>query len=387
MISSGLLFRARLRRIERETASSQRIPLLSSVLAPTKSERNDSVRRHPMPEPVPRRMRQLASDTYAGICPEALRAIAEANQGHASPYGDDPWTARATALLCELFETDCEVYFVGTGTAANALALASICQPYHSVLCHSDAHIQTDECGAPEFMGQGLKLIPIAGEHGKLTPASIQEAAARRRDVHSSKPRAVSISQATEVGTVYNVPETRAIGDMAHDLGLKLHVDGARFANAMAALDLPPRAITWQAGVDVLCFGGTKNGMAAGDAIIFFDRTLAADFAYRRKQAGQLTAKMRFHTAPWIAMRESGAWRTNALHANRMAQRLEAELQTLPGVQILPPVEANAVFVQFPAGWSDALHAHGWHYYSIADGDRLMCSWDSTEDDIATLIA
>jgi len=265
--------------------------------------------------------------------------------------------------------------------------LASICQPYHSVICHVDAHIQTDECGAPEFMGQGLKLVPIAGEHGKLTPASIQEAGARRRDVHSSKPRAVSISQATEVGTVYNVPEVRAIGDMAHDLGLKLHVDGARFANAMAALDLPPRAITWQAGVDVLCFGGTKNGMAAGDAIIFFDRTLAADFAYRRKQAGQLTAKMRFHTAPWIAMLESGAWRTNALHANRMAQRLEAELQTLPGVQILHPVEANAVFVQFPAGWSDALHAHGWHYYSIADGDRLMCSWDSTEDDIATFIA
>jgi threonine aldolase len=340
-----------------------------------------------MSNAVPRRMRQLASDTYAGICPEALQAIAEANQGHASPYGDDPWTARAAALLRELFETDCEVFFVGTGTAANALALAAMCQPYHSVICHADAHIQTDECGAPEFMGQGLKLIPIAGEHGKLTPASVQEAAARRRDVHSSKPRAVSISQATEVGTVYSVPEIRAIGDMAHDLSLKLHFDGARLSNAMAALDLPPRAITWQAGVDVLCFGGTKNGMAAGDAIIFFERTLAADFAYRRKQAGHLGAKMRFLAAPWVAMLESGAWRTNALHANRMAQRLEAELRTLPGVHILHPVEANAVFVQFPAGWSDALHARGWQYYSIAGGDRLMCSWDTIDDDIAAFTA
>ena len=339
-----------------------------------------------MSEAAPRRSRQLASDTYAGICPEALQAIVEANHGHASPYGDDPWTARATTLLCELFETDCEVFFVGTGTAANALALAAICEPYHSVLCLADAHIQTDECGAPEFMGCGLKLVPILGEHEKLTPASIQEAAARRRDVHSSKPRVVSISQATEVGTVYNVTEIRALGDIAHDLGLKLHVDGARFANAMARLDLPPRAITWQAGVDVLCFGGTKNGMAAGDAIIFFDRTLAADFAYRRKQAGQLFAKMRFMAAQWVAMLESGAWRTNARHANAMAQRLEAELRALPGVQVLHPVEANAVFVQFPAGWSDALHARGWHYYSIADGDRLMCSWDTTEEDITALI-
>jgi threonine aldolase len=290
-------------------------------------------------------------------------------------------------LLRELFETDCEAFFVGTGTAANALALASICQSYHSVICHADAHIQTDECGAPEFMGQGLKLTPITGAHGKLTPASIQEAAARRRDVHSSKPRAVSISQATEVGTVYSATEIRSIGDVAHDLGLKLHVDGARFANAMATLDLPPRAITWQAGVDVLCFGGTKNGMAAGDVIIFFDRTLAADFVYRRKQAGQLFAKMRYIVAPWVAMLESRAWRTNALHANRMALRLEAELRTLPGTRILHPVEANAVFVQFPAGWTDALHARGWQYYSIADGDRLMCSWDTTEEDIAALIA
>jgi threonine aldolase len=340
-----------------------------------------------MSDLAPRRSRQLASDTYAGICPEALRAIAEANHGHASPYGDDPWTARATKLLCELFETDCDVFFVGTGTAANALALAAICEPYHSVLCQADAHIQTDECGAPEFMGGGLKLVPISGEHGKLTPTTIQEAAARRRDVHSSKPRAVSISQATEVGTVYTASEIQSIGDTAHDLGLKLHVDGARFANALATLDLPPRAVSWQAGVDVLCFGGTKNGMAAGDAIIFFDRALATDVAYRCKQAGQLFAKMRFLAAPWVALLESGAWRTNARHANALAKHLETELRAVAGVQVLHPVEANAVFVQFPTGWSDALHARGWQYYSIADGDRLMCSWDTNEDDIAALVA
>src|SRR5438477_6549845 len=199
----------------------------------------------------PPRERQLASDTYAGICPEALRAIAEANQGHAAPYGDDPWTARATELLRELFEMDCAVFFVSTGTAANALALAAMCQPHHSVLCHADAHIQTDECGAPEYAGRGLKLVPIAGNHGKLTPAQIKEAAARRRDVHSSKPHAVSISEASELGTVYTAAEIRAIADTAHDLGLRLHVDGARFANAVATFDVPPRAITWQAGVDV----------------------------------------------------------------------------------------------------------------------------------------
>jgi threonine aldolase len=331
------------------------------------------------------RVRQLASDTYAGICPEALQAIAEANEGHASPYGDDPWTARATELLCNLFETDCSVFFVGTGTAANALALAAMCQPYHSVLCHADAHIQTDECGAPEYAGRGLKLVPILGDHGKLTPESIREAAGRRRDVHSSKPRAVSISQATEVGTVYSGAEIRAIGDTAHNLGLRLHVDGARFANALATLDLPPRALTWQAGVDILCFGGTKNGMAEGDAIIFFNRTLAEDFAYRQKQAGHLLAKSRFITAPWAAMLESGGWLKNARHANAMAKRLEKELQGFTGVRVLHPVEANAVFVQFPPGWSDALRQRGWQYYTIADGDRLMCSWDTDAEDIAAL--
>jgi threonine aldolase len=332
------------------------------------------------------RERQLASDTYAGICPEALAAIAAANRGHASPYGDDPWTARAGDLLRELFETDCAVSFVGSGTAANALALAALCRSYHSVLCHVDAHIQTDECGAPEYAGHGLKLVPIAGEQGKLTPAAVREAASRRRDVHSSKPGVVSVSQATEVGIVYTAAELRALGETARELGLRLHVDGARFANALATLNVAPKEISWQAGVDVLCFGGTKNGMPASDAILFFDQALAEDFNYRRKQAGHLLAKLRFVAAPWMAMLESGAWLRNAQHANAMAKRLEVELRRFPDMRILYPVEANAVFVRLPPGWSDALHQRGWHYYSIADGDRLMCSWDTEEEDITALV-
>jgi threonine aldolase len=339
-----------------------------------------------MSDVAPRATRQLASDTYAGICPEALQAMEQANRGHASPYGDDDWTARAEALLRNLFETECQVFFVATGTAANSLALAALCQSYHSVLCHADSHIQTDECGGPEYAGRGIKLTPVLGEHGKLTPAAIRQAAGRRRDVHSHKPRALSISQATELGTVYTADEMAVLGETARELGLRLHVDGARFANAVATLAAPPKALTWQAGVDVLCFGGTKNGMAVGDAIIFFQAALAAEFAYRQKQAGHLLAKTRYLAAPWVAMLESGAWLRNARHANAMAKRLERELQTIPQMRGLHPVEANAVFVRMPAGWSEELHRRGWHYYSIAEGDRLMCSWDTEETDIAGLM-
>jgi threonine aldolase len=332
-------------------------------------------------------VRQLASDTYAGICPEAFAALQEANRGHAPAYGDDPWTARATALLGEFFEADCAVFFVPTGTASNSLALAALCQSYHSVICHADAHVQTDECGGPEYAGRGIKLVPIPGRDGKLTPSLVREAAAKRRDVHSHKPGALSLSQATEVGTVYGVEELRALGEAARELGLRVHVDGARFANALATLRVPPRALTWQAGVDVLCFGGTKNGLAAGDAIVLFNRDLARDFEYRRKQAGHLQAKMRFVAAPWVALLESGAWLRNAEHANAMARRLEGQLHGLPGLRVLHPVQANAVFVQMPPPWTDALHQRGWHFYTIADGERLMCSWDTQPADVDAFVA
>jgi threonine aldolase len=332
---------------------------------------------------TPHPARQLTSDTYAGICPEALQALQEANHGHAPSYGDDAWTARATALLRGFFETDCAVFLVPTGTAANALALAALCQPYHSVLCHADAHIQTDECGAPEYAARGIKLVPLPGEQGKLQPEIVRRAADRGRDVHSHQPGVLSLSQASEAGTVYTVEEVHALGAVAHSLGLRVHMDGARFANALATLQVPPRALTWQAGVDVLCFGSTKNGLAAGDAVVFFDQGLAEGFAYRRKQAGHLQAKLRFVAAGWVGLLESGAWLRNAEHANALARQLETALQTLPGLRVLYPVQANAVFVQLPRAWAEGLHQRGWHFYTIAGGERLMCSWDTEPADIA----
>lgn len=334
--------------------------------------------------PVPRR--QLASDTWAGLCPEALQAMQQANGPHTAAYGDDPWTEKAVACLQRFFETDCAVFFVLTGTAANALALAAMCQSYHSVLCHADAHIQTDECGAPEFFGRGIKLLPIATPHGKLDPASIRAAAARRRDIHSHRPQVISLSQATEVGTVYSVEELHAIGETARALNLYVHMDGARLANALATLGVPAKAVTWQAGVDVLCLGGTKNGTALGDVILFFNPQLAKHFEYRRKQAGHLFSKMRFLTAPWAALLESGCWMQHAQHANDMARLLERHLRTFPEVRIVQPVQANAVFVKMPAAWNIALQERGWHYYTIADAERLMCCWDTQPEDIAAFV-
>jgi threonine aldolase len=330
--------------------------------------------------------RQFASDTYAGICPEALAALQEANHGHAPAYGDDRWTARAISLLRELFETDCEVFFVATGTAANALALAGLCQSYHSVFCHADAHIQTDECGAPEYAARGIKLVPVSGEHGKLSPEPVRLAAAQRRDVHSHKPGVLSLSQATESGTVYGVDELHTLAAKARELGLALHMDGARFANALATLHVSAKEITWRSGVDVLSLGGTKNGLAAGDAIVFFNRERAREFEYRRKQAGHLLAKMRFIAAPWVALLESGAWLRNAEHANDMARRLERELREVAGLRIVYPVQANAVFVQMPDRWAHILHERGWHFYTVAGAERLMCSWDTQEADIEALM-
>lgn len=330
--------------------------------------------------------RQLASDTYAGICPDALSALEEANHGHASPYGDDPWTARAQTRLREFFEIDCTAFFVATGTAANALALAALCQSYHSVLCHADAHVQTDECGAPEYAARGIKLVPLAGAQGKLDPALVRRAVGGGHDVHSHKPGVLSLSQATEAGTVYTPDEVRELGTVARELGLKVHMDGARFANALASLRIPPRAMSWEAGVDVLCLGGTKNGLAAGDAIVFFDRELAAGFGYRRKQAGHLMAKMRFVSAPWLALLESGAYLRNAAHANALATYLERELRTIAGLRIVYPVQANAVFVQMPSPWVEGLHRRGWHFYTIAGAERLMCSWDTAEADVAAFV-
>jgi threonine aldolase len=336
--------------------------------------------------PTSRHVRQLASDTYAGLCPEAIAALQDANRGHADPYGEDPWTDRATALLREFFETDCAAFFVSTGTAANALALSALCQSYHSVLCHPDAHVQTDECGAPEYAAKGVKLVPVGGNDGKIDPAALRDAVSRRRDVHSHNPGVLSLSQATEAGTVYSVEEVSALTAAARGLGLRVHMDGARFANALATLGVAPKTVSWQAGVDVLSLGGTKNGLAAGDAVVFFNKQAAEGFEYRQKQAGHLMAKMRFVAAPWAALLESGAWLRNARHANAMARQLEAEVRRVPGVRVLYPVQANAVFVTMPPGWADGLRRRGWHFYSIAGGERLMCSWDTEAADLGEFL-
>jgi threonine aldolase len=275
---------------------------------------------------------QFASDNYAGICPEAWDAMEAANRGSATAYGEDEWTQRAADAFRALFETRCEVFFAFNGTAANSLALASLGQSYHSVICSSMAHVETDECGAPEFFSNGSKLLVAQASDGKLTPQAVRSLATSRADIHFPKPRVVTITQPTETGQVYTVEEIRALSATCRDLGLKLHMDGARFAHACAHLDCSPADITWRAGVDVLCFGGTKNGMAVGEAVIFFDTALAEDFDYRCKQAGQLASKMRFLSAPWVGLLESGAWLANARHGNECATWLAGQVADLPGL-------------------------------------------------------
>ncbi len=333
-------------------------------------------------------MRELASDNHAGICPEAWAAMEEANVGHAASYGEDEWTERAADSIRELFETPCEVFFTFNGTAANALAIASACRSYHSVLCHETAHVETHECGAPEFFSNGTKVLLVPGDHGKMSPAGIEHAVVRRGDIHYPKPRAVSLTQPTEWGTVYSVGELAAIKEVASRHDLRVHMDGARFANAVASLGVKPKEITWQAGVDVLSFGGTKNGMAVGDAVVFFDREMAREFDYRCKQAGQLASKMRYLSAPWVGMLRSGAWLRHASHANRMAALLEAELREA-GLELLHPRQANMVFVELPAGLAEAMHARGWPFHSMTGKDdyRLVCSWDTREEDVKRFVA
>lgn len=325
-----------------------------------------------------------------GLCPESLKYFLEANaSGHELAYGDDSWTQRVCDRIRDLFQADCEVFFVFNGTAANSLALSALCQSYHSVICHEIAHIDTDECGGPEFFSNGSKLLPAPGELGKLTPAAVDRLVTRRTDVHYPKPRVVSLTQATELGTVYTVDEVRAIAEVARRHQLRVHMDGARFANAVATLGVHPSEITWRAGVDVLCLGGTKNGLPVGEAVVFFDKRLAEDFAYRVKQAGQLASKMRFISAPWLGMLENDVWLRNARHANAMAQRLHGQIADIENVRIMFPVEANAVFAELPRHAIEALHARGWRFYTFIGegGCRLMCAWDTRPETVDAFAA
>ncbi|MFJ2988887.1 threonine aldolase family protein [Collimonas sp. NPDC087041] len=335
-------------------------------------------------------MQQFASDNQAGICPEALEYLLKSNDsGHESSYGDDAWTQRVCDRMRDLFQTDCEVFFVFNGTAANSLALASLCQSYHSVICHELAHIETDECGGPEFFSNGSKLLTAKGENGKLTPDAIEALVTKRADIHYPRPKVVSITQSTEVGTVYTVEEVRAIAAIAKRRQLRVHMDGARFANAVASLNVHPSEITWRAGVDVLCFGGTKNGLPVGEVVVFFDKVLAEDFAYRVKQAGQLASKMRFISAPWLGLLDNDVWLRNARHANAMAKLLHQRLRDIPGVRVLFEPESNAVFAELPNHAAQAMRAGGWKFYQFigAGGCRLMCAWDTQPETVERFAA
>ncbi len=332
---------------------------------------------------------EFSSDNVAPICPEAWAALQEANAHYAPSYGEDRWTARACDRIREIFETDCDVYFVFTGTAANALSLAQLCKSFQSVICHQRSHVQTDECGAPEFFTGGSKLLLIDGANGKIDIGHAEALLARHNELHSHKPGAISISQATEFGTVYRRDEIAAIADLARKHQLFLHMDGARFANAIASLNCAPKAITWEAGVNVLCFGGTKNGAPVGDLVIFFDKKISREFDYRAKQAGQLGSKMRFLAAPWLGLLTGDAWLRNAQHANDAARRLADRLRKEARIKSVFPLEANAVFVSMDERLASGLHARGWRFYKFIEPEvyRLMCSWATTEEEISSLLA
>jgi threonine aldolase len=344
---------------------------------------------------------EFASDNTAAICPEAWAALEEANVKEAPSYGEDRWTAQVCDRIREIFEIDCDVYFVFNGTAANALSLAQLCQPFHSVICHEYAHIQTDECGAAEFFTKGSKLLLIGGYLGSPQPRKrsgmadkidIEQAravVARQIDLHSQKPGAISIAQATEFGTVYTRAEIAAIAAFADTHNMFLHMDGARFANAIASLHCAPKTITWEAGVDVLCLGGTKNGIAGGELVIFFQKQLSNEFDYRVKQAGQLGSKMRFLAAPWLGLLTDDVWLRNAEHANRAARHLADRLRTEANMEIVFPGDANAVFVRMNEQLVERLQSRGWHFYRFLEPDiyRLMCSWSTTEEAISDFTA
>lgn len=334
--------------------------------------------------PAPDRY-DFASDNTAAICPEAWAALAEANQKAIASYGADPWTARVSQQVREIFERDCETFFVFNGTAANALSLAQLCRSFQSVLCHEHSHIDTDECGAPEFFSGGSKLLRVAGANGKIDLDEAAVVLARQRELHSPKPRVLSLTQATELGTVYSPNELAAAADFARQHGLHLHMDGARFANAVASLGCSPNEITWRLGVDVLSFGGTKNGVGAGELAVFFDRELARNFDYRAKQAAQLASKMRFLAAPWSALLSDDVWLKNARRSNAAAANLLQQLSVEPAF----PRQSNALFLHLPNETFSQLQAGGWHFYKFIEPDvyRLMCSWSTTDAAISEFVA
>jgi threonine aldolase len=326
--------------------------------------------------------RSFASDNNAGVHPEILQALASANHGHAVGYGDDAWTARASALFKQHFG-DVDVFFVFNGTAANVLSLTSLTRPYHAVFCTEAAHIYNDECGAPEKF-TGCKLIASPDEGGKLTLSAVKHHYHGVGDQHHVQPRVISITQATEMGTVYQPHEIRDLAEFAHAHDMYLHMDGARIANAAASLGQNLKQATGDLGVDVLSFGGTKNGLMGAEAVVFFNRTLCPDFQFLRKQGMQLASKMRFLAVQFEALLSGDLWLRSARHANGMARLLEQEIRRIPQMKIVYPVEANGVFAQVPRQAIARLQERYFFYVWNEEESvvRWMCSFDTTEEDV-----
>jgi threonine aldolase len=327
--------------------------------------------------------RSFASDNNAGVHPEVLKAMAEANHGHVVGYGDDPYTQSAVKQFEKQFGSDIDVFFVFNGTAANVLSLRALTRSFHAVICTEAAHIYNDECGAPEKF-TGCKLIPIAVPDGKLTLESVRSAYHGIGDQHHVQPRVVAITQATEMGTVYTADEIRTLARFAHEHDMYVHMDGARIANAAVSLGISLRQLTRDVGVDVLSFGGTKNGIMGAEAVVFFDKKLARDFLFLRKQGMQLASKMRFMAVQFEALLSDDLWRRSACHANQMAKLLEAEVRKIPQLEVVYPVQANGVFVRMSA---DAVARVQERYFFYVWNEeqsvvRWMCSFDTTEEDI-----
>ncbi len=335
----------------------------------------------------------FTSDNAYGAAPEILAALRDANSATAAPYGEDEITARLGQRFGDLFERDVAVFPVFTGTAANGLALATISPPYGAIFCHEQSHIAVDECAGPEFFSGGAKLVPLRGQHGKIAVPVVEEALTHYRGgVHSAKPAAISLAQATERGTVYGPDEIAALSEVARREGMALHVDGARFANAVAYLDCTPAEITWKAGVDVLSFGATKNGAFCAEAVVFFDPERVRDFEYRRKRAGHLASKMRFLSVQLERYLRDDLWLKQARVANGLAQRLERGLAGLPGIELAHPVEANEVFAGVPAPLAEKLRSSGISFYEWEAPRkgrtllRFVVSCFTPEEDVSRLI-
>lgn len=331
--------------------------------------------------------RGFGSDNHSGISPEIFKAIADANTDHALAYGDDEWCARTEALFRDCFGPQAKVYFVFNGTGANVLSIDAMCRSHEAVVCAETAHINVDECGAPQRV-VGCRLLTVDTPDGKLTPELVKTRLHGFGFEHHSQPRAISITQPTELGTLYSLDEIRALADLAHSHDMYLHMDGARLANAAVALGCTFRQMTTDCGVDCLSFGGTKNGMMIGESAVILNPVLDADLKYRRKQMGQLSSKMRFMAAQFEAYLSTGVWRRNAEHSNRMAQLLCQSLREVPEAKVVYPVQANSVFVQLPNKvWNALLDDYFFYLWDEAtDVVRWMCSFDTTEEDIHNLV-